>query len=133
MGPSLLFLFGLIVIVSIVPSILMYFLRFLKVSGQTSIRKVCDSQIMRNWASERCNVNNYTVITGIGENCNATCAEASSDSNTADSKCCKIKCMFSNMVDDGRTNKTAMAGIFGAVGDPQIMEIIAECEAIGRI
>lgn len=46
-----------------------------------------------------------------------------------------MKCMYSDHAavdDDGKINKTALASFFGPVGDPQIVENIAECEAIGK-
>lgn len=47
--------------------------------------------------------------------------------------CCSEKSAFldSGIVVDGKLNKTAMSTWFGTDGDPQIMENIEQCEAIG--
>lgn len=65
--------------------------------------------------------------------CKAACGETSSDTKLEEGDCCVWKCIFFNnsIVDDGKFNKTAMAGLYGEAGDPNIVENIGECEAIG--
>lgn len=90
---------------------------------------------MSLWASDRCDVNNYTGITNIRNECSLICGQDSSGSKTAKAKkCCKMKYMFLNhsIIVAGIINKTAMASFYGAFGDPQTVENIVECEAIGE-
>lgn len=89
---------------------------------------------MKNYAPESCNGNDFTSFREKGSNCTSKCETNSTVSEQENDKCCFGKCMFLDhfLVSDGKTNKSAVAGLFGPVGDPKIMENIDECEAIGK-
>lgn len=84
---------------------------------------------MGSWVINGCN-GDFVSTSDISELCATKCEEAKAE----DQRCCEVKCIFldHSLLTDGKINKTALATLFGQVGDPKIIENIAECEALGK-
>lgn len=132
MLPSFLSLVGLIEIVSYIITKITFAEDSFQVSAQHFDKAICDAKIMRKLDDSHCNCNEYKGYFSLGEICRSKCEKEIKQVNKNES-CCYAKCIIDNsIVVDGKINKTAMASLYGKVGDPKTAENIEECKDIGR-
>lgn len=100
-----------------------------QISAQRVTADTCDAKILDYYLAPECDSSNYSEPIAVAADCRSKCAEVKNDAE----QCCYWKCFLDQFqFRDGVINRTAFARIYNPIVDPQIVQNVGKCEALGK-